>query len=140
VDAYPNQTTHATAIMAVMRVLRFEVEDPADPTGAGAPEGERLRAIWCAACAAALCDHDDRVEVSGASTHTFVNPAGIVFEILCVTEAAVHEVSPRQSVFSWFPGYVWAVCACAACRVHLGWRFTGGGPAFVGLIRERIVE
>jgi hypothetical protein len=25
--------------------------------------------------------------------------------------------------YSWFPGYAWTIALCAACAVHLGWRY-----------------
>ena len=70
----------------------------------------------------------------------FANPYGVVFAIGCFSGApgcaAVGAPSPD---FSWFPGTRWQVAVCAACGLHLGWRYAGGPEGgFYGLILDRL--
>eukprot|EP00747_Dinoflagellata_sp_TGD_P185969 gnl/TRDRNA2_/TRDRNA2_42769_c0_seq1.p1 gnl/TRDRNA2_/TRDRNA2_42769_c0~~gnl/TRDRNA2_/TRDRNA2_42769_c0_seq1.p1 ORF type:complete len:218 (+),score=54.89 gnl/TRDRNA2_/TRDRNA2_42769_c0_seq1:43-696(+) len=58
-----------------------------------------------------------------------------------LTDIEVMEVSPRQALDSWFPGYAWSILICARCEgTHIGWKFTptAGGEAFYGLIVETL--
>ncbi|MCH9686457.1 MAG: hypothetical protein K0V04_33800 [Deltaproteobacteria bacterium] len=97
---------------------------------------DRLR---CRACGEAITESDARTEIAGSHAHTFVNPAGLVFEIGCFARApGCVGVGEPQPFFSWFPGYAWRVAACGGCRAHLGWSY-GDGPQFHGLILDRLV-
>jgi len=53
------------------------------------------------------------------------------------------EVSPKQAMDSWFPGYAWSILVCTRCEgTHIGWKFTptgaGAGQAFYALIVETV--
>ena len=96
--------------------------------------------LRCAGCGCAVTDDAQRIEVSGAHRHIFVNPEGHVFEIGCFDRAdGVRPIGPACEFFSWFPGYAWRVVICTACNVHLGWSY-GEPAAFFGLILTRLVE
>ena len=99
-------------------------------------EEEELR---CAACGHPITRPKLRISVNGQHGHTFVNPAGILFEIGCFSEAeGCGELGPESDEFSWFPGYSWQVAVCRSCMTHLGWRFWSSGRTFYGLILNRL--
>lgn len=96
-------------------------------------------AVRCAACGLAIAKRSDRMEMSGAHEHTFVNPSGVVFQVACFREAAgCVEVGDEEATFTWFPGWTWQIAICARCRAHLGWKFRLSPDAFWGLIRARL--
>ena len=111
--------------------------------GTRADEGsdERARrAIVCASCGTQLTDASQRIEVSGQHEHTFFNPAGLVFHLVCFASApGCCGVGPFSSEFTWFPGHRWQIAVCASCSEHLGWHFAGDST-FTALIEARIVE
>ena len=100
-----------------------------------------MDAIVCRQCFHVITSSAERTVIDGAHAHTFANPEGIVFEIVCYRDAwgcgYVGSVSPE---FTWFAGYVWRIAVCANCRVHLGWRFSApDGHFFHGLITSRLI-
>lgn len=128
--------------------LRETPADPGPPPGAAklpgakgdaSPAAEPL--ILCRACRHPVTREEERIAVGGGHRHTFANPSGIVFEIGCFRSApGCAAVGPPSGEFTWFPGHVWRVGVCAACRLHLGWRFSSaGGAAFYGLILDRLI-
>jgi hypothetical protein len=98
------------------------------------PEG----VVVCAACEAEVARVDDRVTIGAGDLHTFVNPQGQVFELVCFERAAGAVACGRASrEFSWFPGHAWRFALCRACGRQLGWHFEG--PAvFWGLDRKAL--
>lgn len=113
-----------------------EQKDDADT----APQRPRL---LCAQCRSLIALEPRRVEMSGSHTHTFTNPAGIVFQIGCFADApGTTSIGGENSAFSWFPGFVWRIALCAACGEHLGWRFRSESSAthFFGLILDKLTE
>lgn len=111
----------------------------AAPISQERPSTPRLFA--CARCLSAITSTGDRVEVSGAYEHTFLNPDGFVYRIGCFAHAArLLPVGPLSTYWSWFPGHSWQVELCAACGEHLGWLFRSDGGSFHGLICTRLVE
>ncbi len=104
-----------------------------------ADEPEAL--ILCRNCSHAIAHPKDRVERNGVHRHTFANPHGIVYEILCFRAAEGAAASgPATNEFTWFKGYRWRVAVCRACLVHLGWLFIAdGGDRFYGLIEDRLI-
>jgi hypothetical protein len=116
---------------------------PSRPAGSpSADVDERIRprpVLRCRACEAEITTDDERIEMSGAHAHTFVNPHGHVFEVGCFARApGCTAVGPASAFFSWFPGYAWRVVVCGSCRAHLGWSF-GETPDFFGLVLTRLV-
>jgi hypothetical protein len=104
------------------------------------PRTAPRRMLRCAGCGSAVTEDAQRIDVSGAHRHIFVNPEGHVFEIGCFALAdGVRPIGPAREFFSWFPGYPWRVVICRACNVHLGWSY-GEPSAFFGLILTRLVD
>lgn len=119
---------------------------PKEP-GEGAPENvvekasKRGAALLCAACGSRVTSLDQRIEVDGAHSHAFLNPAGYVYRIGCfATAPGVRIGSPPSDEFSWFSGHVWEVVLCGACTTHLGWRFSREASFFFALILARLRE
>ena len=78
--------------------------------------------------------------VNGSHQHTFFNPAGVVYEINCYSQArgcVVHGLPTDE--FSWFKGYVWQYAACITCQEHLGWFFSSSDTTFYGLIAGKLL-
>lgn len=81
-----------------------------------------------------------RQEIDGAHQHTFFNPAGIVFEIGCFTQAnGCMAAGPPSTEFSWFKGFAWRYVLCSGCFTHLGWLFESSQSSFHGLILKRLL-
>ena len=99
------------------------------------------RAVVCAACGHEITRASAAISVAGSHAHTFMNPGGYVFEIVCYREApGTASAGASSAEWSWFPGYRWKIALCAACRAHLGWSFTSGADRFFGLVQDRIGE
>jgi len=96
--------------------------------------------LYCAQCRHPVTSQARRMSVSGSHRHVFANPHGLVFAIGCFSAApGCRGAGPASPDFSWFPGMLWQIAICAACGLHLGWRYTGkteGG--FFGLILDRL--
>jgi hypothetical protein len=98
--------------------------------------------ILCRNCLHAITRPGDRIHVDGRHRQTFANPHGMVFEIGCFRSAeGCAAIGPASEEFTWFAGHHWRVCICAACLVHLGWRFaSSAGNTFYGLILDQLIE
>ncbi|MCA9649584.1 MAG: hypothetical protein H6712_25815 [Myxococcales bacterium] len=119
---------------------------PAGPVGRTRARGRSetgelgRRRLRCRECAAVISSERARIEVAGAHAHTFVNPAGFVFEIGCFRSApGCVGAGPSEAFFSWFPGYAWRVQLCRGCGAQLGWSY-GARPDFFGLVLDRLRE
>lgn len=103
-------------------------------------EHEEHRVLLCRACSHTITSEKRSIEMNGSHRHTFFNPAGIVFELGCFSEASgVAMFGETSSDFSWFAGYVWRVAVCARCGNHLGWQFSGA-RTFYGLILKNLAQ
>ncbi len=72
--------------------------------------------------------------------HTFRNPAGYSFHVLCYSDApGALEVGSPTSEASWFPGHDWTFAVCKQCSNHLGWWYSGN-TRFAGLIATRLIR
>lgn len=120
----------------------------ARPGGEERPEaddgsaGPRLR---CATCGRRIASASALFSTGGAAgPSVYVNPHGLVFEILTVRDAqGLVAVGGATAEHTWFPGYAWQVVCCSSCGTHLGWRFTSSSaepPVFYGLIRSALRE
>jgi hypothetical protein len=100
------------------------------------------RYIVCRECGHAITRPSERILVQGSHHHTFANPHGIVFDIGCFkTTIGCGHAGSASDEFTWFPGYSWRVCFCAACLNHLGWLFLArSGDTFHGLILDRLIQ
>ena len=78
--------------------------------------------------------------ISGSHRHVFANPGGQIFEICCFSSApGCIAVGSATAHFPWFSDTQWQIAVCAACGLHLGWRYTThGGGCFFGLICNRL--
>ncbi|HEY2744991.1 MAG TPA: cereblon family protein [Polyangia bacterium] len=101
--------------------------------------GGGARAYWCAACDTRVADDDAAIEVAGAHRHSFVNPAGVTFEIGCFAEARCRVEGAPTLAATWFAGFAWSFALCANCGAHLGWAYDGEGARFFGLVLARLV-
>jgi hypothetical protein len=124
--------------------LRAKGKEAPPPGGATAerPQGGdatgQERAVRCRACGAPLASERDRMPLEGAATRSYVNPAGLVYEVAAFQRAAGCRVEGDPSTFwTWFPGHAWQLALCGRCGAHVGWAFSGPS-AFFGLLVERI--
>jgi hypothetical protein len=113
--------------------------------GRQAPEDESAeracRAIRCGACGIPLASATDESVVAGQHEHSFINPQGYIYHVRCFTAARnVSALGSPSSEFTWFPGHTWWILNCAACGVHVGWRFDSQASYFFALIADRIDE
>ena len=108
---------------------------PDDKTSVSTEEG-----IVCRQCLHGITSAAERAMIEGAHAHTFANPEGIVFEIVCYRDAwGCGYVGPSSPEFTWFAGHVWRIAVCANCHVHMGWRFSAAADNyFHGLIANRL--
>lgn len=111
----------------------LEVTTPAETP---APQPEPT--IRCRNCGHTLTTRGAAIEVKGAHEHTFRNPAGYSFHVVCFSEAqgTLRTGTPTYAD-TWFPGYAWSFALCAECQTHVGWWYTGK-DTFAGLIRTRL--
>ena len=128
-------------------VLAFKEKTDDIETGISEPSVKidadifRERAIICRACGNVITKPDQAIEIEGKSAHKFVNPAGIVYHIVCFREAPGCAAAGEPTrEFTWFPGYSWCFALCDMCFAHLGWRYTSGDSGFFGLILDNITE
>ncbi|MCP4500321.1 MAG: hypothetical protein GY822_10215 [Deltaproteobacteria bacterium] len=104
------------------------------------PTFEAKQRFLCAFCNAPIARTDDVFSVAGSIKHTFMNPDGILFHVLCFSRApGVLCHGEPTSHFSFFPGTFWSFADCGDCRMHLGWRYDDDEHAFFGFIQDRLV-
>jgi len=98
--------------------------------------------ILCRNCLNILTLPSENILIDGAHTHTFANPAGIVYEIRCFNLAGGCIKAGNPSFeFAWFKGYFWKIANCAKCLSHKGWFFQSStGSSFYGLIIDNYLE
>ncbi len=104
-------------------------------------EEEEDDEIYCAACGHVVTRGCWRMAMNGGHEHTFFNPAGHVFRVVCFKEApGAGTVGASSDEFTWFKGYQWRIAGCLGCAAHLGWRFADAAtPAiFFGLIKPKL--
>ena len=110
------------------------------PTERQAVKGQEGRAIVCRNCRQTITDAESLFSFDGSRTHTFFNPAGIIFEIICFSKApgcVVH--GPASTEFCWFSGFTWRLAFCGNCLAHLGWLFESVDSSFFGLILKKLI-
>lgn len=98
-------------------------------------------AIFCAGCGAFVTRGRWRISMNGGHEHTYFNPAGHFFCVVCFKEAPGTAVAGNPTdEFTWFRGYLWRFALCRHCGVHLGWQYEGeAAPAvFFGLIKPKL--
>jgi hypothetical protein len=120
------------------RLSSADLENRLRPWTREADPSPEDAALVCVHCGYPITTSEHRLAVQGAHEHRCVNPAQIVFHIGCFSQApGCGSVGSPTSAYSWFAGYRWSVAVCAACGIHLGWRYTGP-DTFYGLILARL--
>jgi hypothetical protein len=124
--------------------------DPGPAPGsapAGAPAADEIASaadgdwVACAACRGFVADSRARFSVDGAHSHSFINPAGLIFRVSCFAAApGVVPVGEESDDFTWFAGFAWRVALCRTCGEHLGWSYRRLRSEFVALIDDRVIE
>lgn len=72
--------------------------------------------------------------------HTFRNPAGFSFHVLCYSDApGAGNVGTPTTKDSWFEDHAWSFALCNGCNTHVGWWYRGKS-SFVGLIATRLIR
>jgi hypothetical protein len=72
--------------------------------------------------------------------HTFRNPAGYSFHVLCYSDApGAADAGEPTTEASWFKGYFWTFAVCLQCHNHIGWWYNGKNR-FAGLIATRLLR
>jgi hypothetical protein len=101
----------------------------------GAVRADEDDPIRCRSCGEALAPRSARIDLT---PDTFVNPDGVVFELVGVREAPGSATVGAPTLYwTWFPGCAWQVALCRSCGAHVGWAYTGAST-FWGLIRDRV--
>ena len=104
-------------------------------------EEEEERAVLCGECGHEITAHRHKTSVDGGFEHSFVNPAGILYQVGCFEEApGVGPIGEESDEFTWFEGYTWQVVICRECMAHLGWTYWSGDHQFFGLILPRLTN
>jgi hypothetical protein len=86
------------------------------------------------------CDHEITKPEFAVQPHehTFRNPAGYSFHVLCYSDApGAANIGDPTSEATWFPGHQWTFAVCGQCQNHLGWWYSGK-THFAGLIATRL--
>ena len=99
------------------------------------------RVLRCVGCGHVITRPVSRTTVYGEHEHVRTNPFGLTFRLGCFAEAPGCVLTgPPTSGDTWFAGYRWRVAVCGNCQQHIGWRFSGSGPTFYGLVLEYLRE
>lgn len=104
-------------------------------------QDDRITTPWilCRDCRRAVTLMLWSVERQGSHVHTFFNPSGRMFEVICFSKApGCIATGPQSDEFTWFNGCSWQVGVCSGCLSHLGWRFSCEASSFWALIRSRL--
>ena len=102
------------------------------------------KSYYCAHCGQFITDSLSIIQIEGAQSHSFVNPAGVLCNFTTFGDCEnvmVHETLYREH--SWFLGYGWRFVLCANCFQHLGWKYDavreGVRPrSFFGILVESV--
>ena len=104
-----------------------------------AAQNEERKSVVCRNCGQVITTVASVSSPDGSRTHTFFNPAGIVYEIICFSTAPGCLVQgPASSEFCWFAGFTWRLAFCGNCLTHLGWFYESRDSSFFGLILRKL--
>lgn len=97
--------------------------------------------IICRECGNPVTAPHFVITVNRHHRHTFINPAGITYQIGCFSYAEGCIVYGEPVIDNtWFAGFAWNYSLCSNCQVHLGWHFQNNGESFFGLILDLLVD
>ena len=97
--------------------------------------------VRCGSCNAEITLRSLAVRRAGSHQHTFRNPAGYSWTVVCFRHAGgCAAAGDLTTEASWFPGYAWCYANCSSCGRHIGWWFVGARPSFAGLIVTRLAQ
>lgn len=82
---------------------------------------QAMDGIYCGFCGQKISRLED---VKSLNFGHFVNPHGVVHDILKVGRADGHIEGTPQSHGSWFFEHTWQFFCCGVCTNHIGWRFS----------------
>ena len=109
------------------------------PALAAQAQPQPERSIRCSDCGHGITSPRFAMEAKGAHEHTFRNPAGYSFHVLCFAAAdGCQVVGPATLDATWFSGYAWSLALCGECQRHLGWAYDQDEERFFGLIATRL--
>ena len=144
------ETKSPTGVSVPVHLLReLPGGDEADTDHARESAAGQLRESGKILCARCRCEISRSAWIAAIDPHSarrvVSNPAGVLFELLTVTDAwGVVLVGVPSTEFSWFDGTQWTVACCGGCGAHLGWYFAGTGHStpvsFFGLIVSAVIE
>lgn len=98
---------------------------------------ESQKSVRCKSCGYEITDQALAIE---PHEHTFRNPGGYSFHILCYSDApGAADAGEPTTEASWFAGYNWTFAICKQCHIHLGWWYNGS-DRFAGLIATRLMR
>ncbi len=104
-----------------------------------AENGRERKWVRCRNCHGKTALVADRIEIERVKVHIFSNPAGIMFRVICFSDACgAVNVTEYTGDHSWFQGYLWSVSLCRFCGNHIGWHYNSGLKGFYGLIADRL--
>ena len=104
-----------------------------------AKQTEREPLLLCAQCGHTITRKSDRITVSNAFEHWFLNPQGVEFHIACFQQApGCRGIGGHTTDWTWFSGYAWQIVVCQQCQNHLGWHYQGSDYKFYGLILKQL--
>jgi len=129
-----------TDSLLLFRENQSERSDQTDSDPVNEPDCKVGKAILCRSCRAVVTGLNQEVSIDGKHAHTFFNPAGIVYEIRCFSQApGCMNHGPPTAEFTWFAGYSWEYTVCSTCRDHLGWFYSSSSGFFFGLINSKLI-
>jgi len=99
------------------------------------------RFILCRNCNNKITSPHYVITVNGHHRHTFINPAGITYQIGCFSKAdGCLTIGEPTIEYTWFEGFKWNYSLCGKCYIHLGWFYQGNSEKFYGLILEMLKD
>ncbi len=100
-------------------------------------EDETQKSVRCRNCNYDITEASFAVE---PHEHTFRNPGGYSFHVLCYSEApGAADAGKSTMEATWFAGHAWTFAICIQCHSHLGWWYSGK-TRFAGLIATRLIR
>jgi hypothetical protein len=132
-------TPHSTPLIPLSFRKDGDRTDQTPARDAAPVDSDEDKKLLCASCGAAIALQSARIDVNGAHAHRFTNPAGVTYDVVCLSQAACYLDGEPTIEFTWFAGYAWSYAHCGSCHEHLGWYYQGPSK-FFGLIADRLVS